>query len=149
MFVGNFPRSVDGKGRLLVPAEMVRVLDASDREGYFLAPGDGCLFLFKKSTFHRLAQGLSSPTPFAHTRFNRAFFGQAAYRPADSMGRILLPEGLKEACGIAREAVLVGCGEYLEIWAADRLAAAAKEGPTVPDLLKGFGGEEAGPATSR
>jgi DNA-binding transcriptional regulator/RsmH inhibitor MraZ len=126
---------------------MVRALDASDREGFYLAPGDGFVFLFKKSTFHRLAQGLSTPTPFANTTFNRAFFGQAAYRPADGMGRILLPEELKEACGIGGEAVLVGCGEYLEIWGPERLEAARKGAPRVTDLLQGFGGT--GPATSR
>jgi MraZ protein len=147
VFVGTFPRSVDSKGRLLVPAEMVRALDASDREGFYLAPGDGFVFLFKRSTFHRLAQGLSTPTPFANSIFNRSFFGRAAYRPADGMGRILLPEELKDPCGIGAEAVLVGCGEYLEIWAPTRLEAARKGGPTVTDLLQGFGGT--GPATSR
>lgn len=148
MFVGTYPRSVDGKGRLLVPAEMVRALDASDREGYYLAPGDGCALLFKRSTFHRLAAQLSTPTPFANAVFNRAFFGQSAWRAADSMGRILLTEDLRAACGIGGEAVLVGCGDYLEIWAPDRLEAARKAGPSVVDLLKGFGGA-AGPATSR
>ena len=148
MFVGTFARAVDSKGRLLVPAEMVRALDASDREGFYLAPGDGFVFLFKKSTFHRLAAGLSTPTPFANSVFNRAFFGLAAYRPADGMGRILLPEELKGSCGVRGEAVLVGCGEYLEIWSPERLEAARKGAPKVTDLLKGFGGKD-GPATSR
>jgi MraZ protein len=148
VFVGTFPRSVDSKGRLLVPAEMVRALDASDREGFYLAPGDGCVLLFKRSTFHRLAAQLSTPTPFANTVFNRAFFGQSAYRPADGMGRILLPEDLKAPCAIQGEAVLVGCGDYLEIWAPARLEAARKGGPSVPDLLEGFG-KAGGPATSR
>lgn len=147
MFVGTFARAVDAKGRLLVPAEMVRALDASDREGFYLAPGDGFVFLFKRSTFHRLAQGLSTPTPFANSVFNRAFFGRAAYRPTDAMGRILLPEELKGACGIAGEAVLVGCGEYLEIWGPERLEEARKGAPKVTDLLQDFGGT--GPATSR
>jgi MraZ protein len=147
VFVGTFPRAVDTKGRLLVPAEMVRALDASDREGYYLAPGDGFVFLFKRSTFHRLAEGLSTPTPFANTLFNRAFFGSASFRPTDAMGRILLPEELKGPCGIGAEAVLVGCGEYLEIWAPGRLAEARKSGPSVTELLKGR--EGAGPATSR
>ncbi len=146
MFVGTFPRSVDAKGRLLVPAEMVRALDAADREGFYLAPGDGFVYLFKRSTFLRLAQGMSTPTPFAHARFNRAFFGSAAYRPTDAMGRILLPEELKDPCAITAEAVLVGCGEYLEIWAPEELEKARKEGPSVTDLLKG---QSEGPATSR
>lgn len=147
MFVGTFPRSVDAKGRLLVPAEMVRALDAADREGYYLAPGEGFVFLFKRSTFLRLAQGMATPTPFANTRFNRAFFGTAAWRPTDAMGRILLPEELKDPCAIKDEAVLVGCGEYLEIWAPAELEKARKAGPSVTDLLKEQRTE--GPATSR
>ncbi len=122
MFVGTFPRSVDPKGRLLVPAEMVRELGASDRKGYYLAPGDRCVLLFTRSHFHRMAEGLSSPTPFVHFDFNRVFFGQAAYRPADSMGRILLPETLREGAGIGGEAVLIGCGQYAEIWGKERVA---------------------------
>ena len=147
MFVGTYPRSVDSKGRLLVPAEMVRALDAQDREGYYLAPGDGYVFLFKRSTFLDLARGMALPTPFAKVQFNRAFFGSAAWRPTDAMGRILLPEELKNPCGIGAEAVLVGCGEYLEIWEPTQLEKARKEGPSVTDLLKGAQSE--GPATSR
>ncbi len=149
MFVGTYPRSVDKKGRLLVPADMVRTLDATDREGYYLAPGDGCIQLFKRSTFHRLAAGLATPTPFANTRFNRAFFGQAAYRPTDSMGRILLPEPLREAAGVAGDAVLVGCGEYLEIWSTERHGAAAGDEATPADLLQAWATKTDGPATSR
>lgn len=148
MFVGTFSRSVDGKGRLLVPADMVRALDATDREGFYLAPGDRCVLLFKRSTFHRLAGQMSSPTPFAHVGFNRAFFGQSAWRPTDAMGRILLPEDLKTPCGIAGEAVLVGCGDYMEIWAPDRLQAATKDAPGMVDLLTGLCGG-GGPATNR
>ena len=144
MFVGTFPRSVDGKGRLLIPADMVRALDASDREGFYLAPGNGCVLLFKRSTFHRLAGQMSSPTPFAHTGFNRAFFGQSAYRPTDAMGRILLPEELKDPWGIAGEAVLVGCGDYMEIWAPERLQAATKDAPGMVDLLSGMQGGSCG-----
>lgn len=144
MFVGTFSRSVDGKGRLLVPADMVRALDASDREGFYLAPGNRCLLLFKRSTFHRLAGQMSTPTPFANTVFNRAFFGQSAYRPTDAMGRILLPEELKSPCGIQGEAVLVGCGDYMEIWSPERLAEATKDAPGMVELLQG-----GGPATSR
>ena len=140
MFVGTFPRSVDGKGRLLIPADMVRALDAADREGFYLAPGNCCVLLFKRSTFHRLAGQMSSPTPFAHTGFNRAFFGQSAYRGTDAMGRILLPEELKEPCGIAGEAVLVGCGDYMEIWSPERLQAATKDGPGMVELLSGMQG---------
>jgi len=147
VFVGTFPRSVDAKGRLLVPAEMVRALDASDREGFYLAPGDGFVYLFKRSTFLRLAQGMSTPTPFANSPFNRAFFGSSAYRPTDGMGRILLPEELKIPCAITAEAVLVGCGEYLEIWAPAELEKVRKAGPSVTDLLKVRQSE--GPATSR
>ncbi len=146
MFVGTLGRSVDGKGRLLVPAEMVRALDASDREGFYLAPGNGCVLLFRRSVFHRLAGEMSTPTPFSNTVFNRSFFGRSAYRAADGMGRILIPEDLREACGIGGEAVLVGCGDYMEIWAPERLREATKDAPGMVDLLRGFG---EGPATSR
>ena len=151
MFVGTFTRSIDRKGRLLVPADMVRTLDAADREGFYLAPGEGSILLFKRSTFHRLAEGMSSPTPFVHTEFNRTFFGQAAWRPTDGMGRLLLPEPLRNGCGIGGEAVLVGCGEYLEIWAADRHAETVEKGPSPVDLLRRLRGaaDGKGPATSR
>ncbi len=143
MFVGRLTRSVDAKGRLLVPSEMVRTLDASDREGYYLAPGNESLLVYTRSVFHRLADDMAAGEPLGNFDFNRAFFGQAAFRPADSMGRILLPEDLRQGAGIGGEAVLVGCGRYMEIWAVDRLE--AKGPPPLPlDLLaarrKGEGG---------
>jgi MraZ protein len=148
VLVGTYPRSVDAKGRLLLPSELVRDLDATDRQGYYLAPGDGCISLYQRSTFSGLTRAMSQPTPFAHPRFNRAFFGRAAYRPCDAMGRILLPEGLRAEAGIGGEAVLVGCGEYLEIWAKDRHAAAEAGLPPMARMLQDLAQGD-GPATSR
>jgi MraZ protein len=148
VFVGTYPRSVDAKGRLLLPTDAVRDLDAADRAGYYLAPGTGCLMLFPRSTFGTLTRSMSQPTPFAHPVFNRAFFGRSAYRPSDSMGRILLPESLRAEAGITGEAVLVGCGDYLEIWSAERFQAAQATLPPVTELLAGMRAGE-GPDTSR
>ena len=37
----------------------------------------------------------------------------------DSQGRVLLTPALLQYAGITKEAVIVGCADYAEIWAAD------------------------------
>jgi MraZ protein len=50
----------------------------------------------------------------------RLLFSNAKHINFDSAGRILIPGFLRETANLEETAILIGMGEYFEIWAPDR-----------------------------
>ena len=51
----------------------------------------------------------------------------AAKVTPDAQGRILLPQGLLEHAQIVKNAVIVGCGDYAEVWAEELYQATVEQ----------------------
>jgi len=75
--------------------------------------------------------GSLTPDPYLHARamFNdharvlqRHFFGDSFEVTPDAQGRILIPETLRQYAGIAKEVMIVGVGDRLELWSPERWA---------------------------
>jgi MraZ protein len=49
----------------------------------------------------------------------RLIFSSAALVDFDKSGRILIPQFLRDAVSIGTNAVLVGVGDYFEVWSAE------------------------------
>ena len=52
----------------------------------------------------------------------RRILGSATQVEVDKIGRVLIPEFLRQKVGLAKELVLVGQGEYFEIWSPEEWA---------------------------
>lgn len=117
MFLGQFDHSIDTKGRLTIPVRFRPGLAT----GAFVTQGfDRNLVVYTTESFQRLAARanlLTTTDPEARA-VRRVLFGGATDVNLDSVGRILLPEFLRQYAGIENETVLVGAGEYFEIWGA-------------------------------
>lgn len=115
MFLGQYSHSVDAKGRLTVPVRF-RVALAS---GAFVTQGfERNLMVYTTESFERLAKRatqLTATDPEVRA-VRRVIFGGATEVELDSAGRILLPPFLREYAKLDGEAVVVGAGEYFEIW---------------------------------
>jgi MraZ protein len=117
MFLGQFTHSVDAKGRLTIPVRFRSALAS----GAFVTQGfDRNLIVYTTASFERLATRATSLTttdPEARA-VRRLLFGGATEVSLDSVGRILVPPFLRDYAGLQpeRETVLVGAGEYFEIW---------------------------------
>lgn len=117
MFLGEFARTIDKKGRLALPAKFRDELAA----GVVVTRGvDRCLFVFTREKFNELAERIAAlPTitnPTART-FSRLLFSGAADCVPDEQGRIVLPQYLREYAGLVDgEVVVVGLHTRLEIW---------------------------------
>ena len=117
MFLGQFTHSVDAKGRLTIPVRFRSALAS----GAFVTQGfDKNLIVYTTASFERLAARATSLTttdPEARA-VRRLLFGGATDVSLDSVGRILVPPFLRDYAGLQpeRETVLVGAGEYFEIW---------------------------------
>lgn len=115
MFLGQYHHNLDDKGRLTIPARFRDPLT----EGVYITQGfESNLLAFTAASFERIAQRINqmSLTDPAVRQLRRLLFSAATLTEVDRSGRILLPPFLREVAGIQTEALLIGAGDYFEIW---------------------------------
>ena len=118
MFIGRHNHHLEEKGRLSVPKKFRSQLE----NGAILSQGlDGCLFLYPKSAWLELVDKLNQmPLTRADSRnFLRSLSYGAVEVEIDSLGRILIPEYLKNFAQIKSDCVVAGAIERIEIWDSD------------------------------
>lgn len=119
MFIGEYNHSVDGKGRMAIPAKFRKALTT----GVVVARGiDPHLYLFPAEEWAKLADKIAKlPITQANSRaFSRHMLGGASEAEVDSQGRILIPEYLRKYAGITNQAVVVGLYDRVEVWSEAR-----------------------------
>ena len=77
-----------------------------------------CLYVFPQAEFEAFAAKLhSQPLTARPTRdFARMFVAGASSEAADSQGRVVIPQPLREYAGLTRDVVLLGQIRRVEIW---------------------------------
>ncbi len=125
MFIGISALTLDGKGRMTVPARHRDVLLAQCQGRVTLTKSpEGCLMLFAEPEWlefrNRVAQ-----LPMSAQGWKRIFLGHATETEMDATGRVLISPELREAAGLVREIDLIGMGSHFEIW--DRATHKARE----------------------
>jgi len=115
MFLGRYHHNLDKKGRLTIPVRFREAL----QEGAYLVQGfDRNLMVLTPPVFERIyhrVNALSMTDPVAR-QLKRLIFSAASPVEVDGAGRILIPPYLREAVALNGEAVVVGVGDYFEIW---------------------------------
>ena len=115
MFLGQYAHSFDDKSRLTVPAKFREPL----ADGAYVVQGlDNNLMVLTASAFETIYQRLMAMNMIdpAARALRRIILGNAAQLELDSAGRILIPQVLRDLAGLGNEAVLVGQGDYFEVW---------------------------------
>lgn len=119
MLIGEYIHTIDQKNRISLPSKFRKLMG----EKLVITPGlEECLFLFTQKEWVKVTKKLSSgegELSFLRAdqrSFNRYMFGRASEVEVDSVGRILLPDFLKEKIGIKESAVFVGVEDRVEIW---------------------------------
>jgi MraZ protein len=88
-------------------------------DGAWLTIGqDGCLFAFPRVEWQRRADEVgASPLSDASGRaYARLFFGSSDEVRLDAQGRLTIPGRLRDAVGIAKDVVVLGVRDRMEIW---------------------------------
>jgi len=115
MFLGQFERTLDDKGRLAIPAELRNGLG----HGAVLTRSfDNCLCIYPAAKWESLAQAandLQDLRPEARTRA-RALFSGAVLCEFDRQGRVAIPAFLREYAGLSGDVAIAGVGSRVEIW---------------------------------
>lgn len=115
MLMGEYSHSLDTKGRLIMPAKLRQ--DIGDK--FILTKGlDGCLFAFSQEEWLNFEEKLKSlPLSDKNARnFVRFFLSGATECEIDKQGRFLIPNNLRTAANLDKDAIIIGVGTRLEIW---------------------------------
>ena len=115
MLIGEYNHTLDPKKRLAVPAKLRKELG----EKAVLTRGlDNCLFLYPMQEWLRLTEKLSQlPMGQGSTRsFLRLMLAGAVEVELDQLGRILVPDYLKNYAGLSQKVIIAGVYNRLEIW---------------------------------
>ncbi len=138
-FRGLYEHSLDSKDRLTVPSRF----RASLSDGIVLSKGfDPCVWVHTTPEFEQLSDRFLSPhSPFGSDarQLRRRFHGGSFDEKLDAAGRIRVPKPLIEHAGLDGNCVVIGAGEYLEIWNADAWAKQEQElDAAAPEIAEGL-----------
>jgi MraZ protein len=115
MFFGKCNLPVSDKNQFTLPSSYLDALGAIA----FLTQGfDQNLLLMPKPAFEALYSKVRSTSisdPLARL-LSRLFLGGASELTVEKTGSIELPGNLSKYAGISKEMIVVGQGEYLELW---------------------------------
>jgi len=140
IFQGTSALTLDGKGRMTVPARHRDALAALSGQQLTLTQHPvGCLLVFPRPAWEGFRTQLLG-LPMEADGWRRFFVGSAADVEIDSAARVLVPPELRAAAGLDKDVLLLGMGQRLELWDAARYAAHQAQvmaGP-MPDAIKGF-----------
>lgn len=119
MLIGEYIHTIDEKNRISLPAKFRKELGKK----IIITPGlDNCLFVFTLSEWKKVTERLGSGggelsfLKADQRTFNRNMFGQAVDVDVDSIGRILIPDFLKERANLKGSGAVIGVQDRLEIW---------------------------------
>ncbi len=119
MLIGEYIHTIDDKNRVSLPVKFRKVMGKK----IIITPGlDACLFIFTLKDWAKVSKRLadaSADLSFLKAdqrSFNRYMFGRAAEVEVDSIGRILIPDFLKDRIGLKDKAAIIGVEDRVEIW---------------------------------
>jgi len=129
MLIGEYTHTLDDKNRISLPSKFRTEVGKKIVVTYGL---DNCLFLFPQKEWQVIAKKLAERGMLqADTRgFNRFMLGGAVEIEVDSIGRILLPDHLRDFAGVSGKkdnAVFVGVYDKVEVWSESRWKAYKKQ----------------------
>ncbi len=115
MFLGQYQHSLDNKGRLTIP---VRYRDYLADGAYITQGFDRNLMVLTTSAFQVVSQRVNqiSMTDPGARSLRRLIFSHGEQVEVDKAGRILIPQFLRESAGLVSDVIIVGAGDFFEIW---------------------------------
>lgn len=137
VFQGESALTLDGKGRVTVPARFRDALSALCAGQMTVTKHPSrCLLLFPRPAWVEFRAKLMA-LPMGSEAWRRLFIGSAMDADIDGGSRVLLSPELRQWAGLGKDLMLVGMGSRMEIWDRERYLAneeATLTGP-MPDGL--------------
>ena len=139
MLSGEYKHNLDPKNRLFIPAKHREELG----ESFVVAKSirEKCLRVYSTEEWKEYIKPIMALDGKDRDRIIRALSRNAAQVTPDAQGRIVLTPDLIGYAEIAKNAVVVGCGGYAEIWSDENYAAMVGDEDlgSMRELLESFG----------
>jgi len=115
MFIGEYIYIIDHKKRLAIPTKFRKVLG---KKAVLTTGLDNCLVVYPIEEWRKLSKKLESlPNGQTDARgFVRIVLSGAVEVTFDKLGRILIPDYLKEYAFLKKNVAILGLSNRIEIW---------------------------------
>lgn len=123
MFRGQYAHAIDEKGRTSVPSRFREVLATQGESRLVITTGfDECLVVYPMKEWMAFEERLAQLPRFdkAVTNLRRVYVSGAVELELDKVGRLLIPQNLRERGHLEREALWAGMGKHIELWSKER-----------------------------
>lgn len=140
MFLGEYQHTLDGKGRIILPAKFRDPLQG----GAVIAKnGDNGLAVWEPERWSEVASEVREIAKRGNRERQaaRLYFAGASEVNVDRQGRVAIPQHLREYAGLERDVIVTGAFDRIELWDAERWAeknvegeAAIAEGEGLPEF---------------
>jgi len=142
MLIGEYKHTIDTKKRLAIPAKLRKDLG----ERAVITKGlENCLVIYTLEEWQKLALKLENlPTSQVDARnFARIMLSGASDVELDKLGRVLIPDYLKNYASLKKNVTLLGLSNKIEIWDTEKWQGYSKRTESsaedIAERLKEFG----------
>ncbi len=116
MLIGSFTHSIDEKGRMIFPLKFREEMTSPMLVTRWR---DGCLAVFTQAEFMKIYEKMNDKSESADediTELARTLLSGTSEIEPDKQGRVLIPAELRALAGIAKDVVVAGLMNRVEIW---------------------------------
>jgi transcriptional regulator MraZ len=140
MLRGNYPATVDEKGRVKIPADFLAELRKLGRKFYVTSASGDHARIYPMKAWEAIEKKLakrSSYNPAMQKFLSRTnYYGQVV--EVDGQGRILIPPLLRESAAMKGEVDVQGNLTYLQVWNHARFLEQLNRNPITAEDVKAF-----------
>jgi MraZ protein len=140
MLRGNYPATVDEKGRVKVPADFLAELRRAGKKFYVTSASGDHARVYPLKVWEEIEQKLAKKSSYnpAKQKFlaRTNYYGQVV--EVDGQGRILIPPVLRESAQMKGEVDVQGNLTYLQIWNHARFLEQLNRNPITAEDEKAF-----------
>ncbi len=142
MLRGNYPATVDPKGRLKIPTAFKAYLDENFGQDFYITSLDGRSARIYPFTVWREIEEKLAALP-SMSKSKKRFLDRTNYWGqqvrADAQGRVLIPAQLRESAAMRGEVAVLGYLNYLDVWNATNYREHLDQEPLTDDDLENLG----------
>lgn len=137
MFTGRYEYAIDDKSRVSVPAKFREVLSTNYDLRLMITNLDGCIVAYPYQEWLKIQEKTSSFGSIKKEAraFLRYFYSGVTECSIDKLGRILIPQTLKNEASIKKNVVIIGMGPKLELWAQEKWEELVRNATSDPDQI--------------
>jgi len=115
MFIGEYQHTIDSKKRMAIPSKF---RDNLGGKAVITRGIDSCLTVYPIEEWKKLTNKLEN-LPISQNKvrsFTRMLLSGASDSTLDKLGRILIPDYLKEFAKLEKDVIILGISNKIEVW---------------------------------